>query len=187
MGTLESFLAHYGLAALFLIATVEGDVSLLVAGVMAHLGLLPLTGTILAGAAGNLAGDTVWFLLGRRHSERIRQSRFYWAVGHRIESLARRLGPWQLLAARVVYGTRNASMVFWGQYGLSLLRFLAFDLLGCLTAATGFVLLGYLVGHGTAALAGELRRIEHWLLLAVVAAVAIVAGISRLTRRELER
>jgi len=182
---LEDFLSRHGLAALFILATVEGDLSLLVAGVLAHLGILALPGAILAGAAGNLLGDTVWFTLGRTQRARIRSSRLYRAVGARIERLAARLGPWQLLAARVVYGTRNASMLFWGQLHLAWARFLLIDGLGCLLAATGFTLLGYLVGHGTAALTGEVKRIEHWLLVAVIGGAAIVWAISRLARKEL--
>lgn len=185
MSPLEGVLSRYGLMALFILATVEGDVSLLVAGVLAHLGVLTLEGTILAGAAGNLLGDTLWFALGRAQRERIRSSRLYRAVGIRIERLAAKLGPWQLLAARVVYGTRNASMLFWGQLHLSWARFLLIDALGCLSAATGFTLLGYLVGHGTAALTGEVKRIEHWLVVAVIGGAAIVWAVSRLARREL--
>jgi membrane protein DedA with SNARE-associated domain len=185
MTHLEDFLSQHGLTALFLVATIEGDVSLLVGGVLAHLGILPLPGAILAGAAGNLLGDTVWFTLGRAHSERIRSSGLYRAVGGRIERLAGKLGPWQLLAARVVYGTRNASMLFWGQLRLAWARFLLVDGLGCLIAGAGFTLLGYLMGHGTSALAGEVKRIEHWLLFAVVGGAVLVWAITRLARREL--
>jgi membrane protein DedA with SNARE-associated domain len=185
MSDLQPFLSQHGLVALFFVATVEGDVSLLVAGVLAHLGVLPLPGAMVAGGLGNLAGDSVWFTLGHLHSERIRSTRFYRAVGPRIERLTRRLGPWQLLAARVVYGTRNASMLFWGQLRLPVTRFLAIDALGCAIAAAGFTLLGYVVGQGTEALTGELRRIEHWLLLALGAGMVLVWGISHLVRRKL--
>ncbi len=186
MNPLEAFLARYGLLALFCLATVEGDVSLVVAGVLAHLGILSLPGAMLAGALGNLVGDSAWFWLGRHQAGRIRASRVYQAVGPRIERLARRIGPAQLLAARVVYGTRNASMVFWGQYGLGLVRFLAIDALGCGLAAVGFTALGFGLGLGTAAITAEVKRVEHWLLVAVVGGGVLVAVISRLTRRRLD-
>jgi membrane protein DedA with SNARE-associated domain len=182
---LEPFLSAHGLVAVLVIATVEGDLSLVVAGVLAHLGLLPLAGVIVAGAGGNLLGDLAWFAAGRRFRNRIRHTRIYRVAGPRIERLAARLGPWQLLAARVVWGTRNASMVFWGQQGLAIGRFLLVDALGCALAATGFAVLGFLVGQGTDVLLGEVRRAEHWLAVAFVAGVALVYGISRLARREL--
>jgi membrane protein DedA with SNARE-associated domain len=184
---LERFLSEHGLLALLLLATIEGDLSVLVGGVLAHLGLLPLPGVALAGAAGNLLGDLVWFLIGRRFREPIRGHRIYRAVGPGIERLARKLGSWQLLAARVVYGTRNASMVFWGQHGLAFGRFLLTDAIGCLLAASGFALLGYGVGHGTAALAGEVKRVEQGLLVGVIIGGLLVWGISRAVRRRLGR
>ncbi len=185
MNGLSAFLSHYGLVALFLIAAVEGDVSLLVAGVLAHVGVLPLPGAILAGALGNLGGDCVWFAVGHRNSARIRASRLYRAVGPRVERLAWKLGSWQLLAARVVYGTRNVSMLFWGQMRLPTLRFLLIDSLGCALAATGFTLLGYAVGSSTEALTHAVSRVEHWLLFAVVIGGVLVWAVTRLVRREL--
>jgi membrane protein DedA with SNARE-associated domain len=182
---LEPFLSHYGLLSLFFIAMVEGDVSLLVAGVLTHVGILPLSGAIVAGALGNLAGDCFWFAVGHRHSERIRASRIYRAVGPRVERLAGKLGPSQLLAARVVYGTRNVSMLFWGQMRLPTLRFLLLDALGCALAATAFTLLGHAVGQSTEALVGAVRRIEHWLLVAVLAGCVLVWGVTRLVRHKL--
>jgi membrane-associated protein len=183
---LEQLLAQYGLVALVLVATVEGDLSLLVAGVLVHVGLFPLFGAILAGALGNLLGDSVWFGLGRRLGPVIRATRFYRSLGPRVERLARRIGAWEILAARVVWGTRNASMFFWGQHGLPLGRFLWLDALGCVVASSGFVLIGYGVGQGTTALLGQVRRLEHWLAVAVLVGVVIVWGLGRFVRHELE-
>src|SRR4029453_19389718 len=55
--TLEQFLSQYGLIALSLLATVEGDASLILAGMLAHRGVLSLPAVIIAGAAGNFVGD----------------------------------------------------------------------------------------------------------------------------------
>jgi membrane protein DedA with SNARE-associated domain len=185
--TLEGFLTQHGLLALGLIATVEGDLSLVVAGVLAHAGFFPWWAAVVAGATGNLAGDCVWFSLGRFQSDRIRRSAMYRHVGSRVEGLARRLGPGQLLAARVVYGTRNASMALWGILHLQWTRFLAVDAVGCLLAGLGFVGLGWLLGNGTSSLLGDVRRVEHWLLIAVVLAAVSVWIISHYSRRRLRQ
>ncbi len=185
--TITEFLTRYGAVALFLLATVEGDVSLVVGGVLAHRGLLGLPEVILAGALGNLTGDLGWFALGRHLRERIQGSGLYRKVGPRIEALAARLGAWQLLAARVVYGTRNASMLFWGQHGLPLGRFVAIDLLGCALGSVLFATAGYLLGHGTTAIAGELKHVEVLLLVAVLVGGLLAALLTRLVRRRMER
>lgn len=187
MTPLEQFLSNHGLVALLLLATFEGDLSIVIGGVLAHLGLLSLPGVMAAGAVGNLIGDCAWFAVGRRFRVHIRETRFYQAVGPQIERVARRFGAWQLLAARVVYGTRNMSMVFWGQQQLPLLRFLLIDALGCALAAVGFGLIGNLLGNGTTAVAGQVKRVEVVLLIALAAGALVVWGITRLVRRKLGR
>lgn len=180
---LENFLSEYGLLALFLLATVEGDVSLIVAGMLAHRGLIPAGGAILAGAAGNFAGDCVWYFLGRRARARLRETAVYRHAGPWIERVASRLGPWQLLLTRLVYGTRSASMVFWGQAHLPFPRFAFVDLLGCALASIGFVTLGYLTGQGLQSLVGDVKRIEIGLLIAVVVAALIVWLVTKEVKR----
>ncbi|HTS89556.1 MAG TPA: DedA family protein [Gemmatimonadales bacterium] len=185
MSHLEPYLSRYGLIALYLVATVEGDLSMIVAGILAHLGVLSLPGAMVAGALGNLTGDLAWFWVGHWYSAKIRASRLYAKVGPRIERLAGRLGPWQLLAARVVYGTRNASMLFWGQMRLAPLRFILVNGLGCALAALGFTSIGYAVGESSEVLVGTVRRVEHLLLAGVVIGALIVWGVNRLVRRKL--
>ncbi len=177
---------NYGLLAVFCAATIEGDLTLILAGVVAHLGLFDLGPAIVAGILGNLVGDTAWYLLGRSHARRIRQSRLYERVGPTIERLAHRLGNWQLLAARVVYGTRNASMLFWGLHGLRFGRFVAIDLLGCALWSSLFAGLGFLLSGSAAAIVGRVRRVELYLGAAVVVAAIVVYLVNRLARRELE-
>jgi len=184
---LEAFLSQYGALALFFLATVEGDVSLVVGGVLAHLGILGFPQVILAGALGNLLGDLGWYAVGHHLRERIRTSWLYQRVGPRIERLAGRLGAWQLLAARVIYGTRNASMLFWGQYGLPVGRFILIDALGCFLAAVVFASAGYLLGHGTTSITGQVKRLERLLLIGVLLGGVVVAGVSRLVRARMER
>jgi membrane protein DedA with SNARE-associated domain len=172
--SLEQFLGQYGLISLFFLATVEGDLSLIVGGVLAHRGLFPLAGAVVAGAAGNFVGDCVWYLVGRKARTRLRETDFYRRAGPWIEKVAYKLGPWQLIFARLVYGTRNASMLFWGQYHLPFIRFTLIDLFGCALACTGFAGLGYLAGAELSALLGEVKRIEIGLLFAVIIAGVIV-------------
>jgi membrane protein DedA with SNARE-associated domain len=183
MNPVEQFLAAYGLLALVPLAAVEGDLSLLLAGALSHRGVLWLPAVIGVGALGTLMGDLGWFFLGRRLRDSVRQSAVYRRVGPRIEQLADRLGVWQLITARFIWGTRNASMFFWGQQGLPVTRFLLVDGLSCLLGATVFGTAGYVVGQGAFTLLGHIRQLEHWLLIIVVLAIVVSFGIHRLMRR----
>lgn len=176
---------RYGLVAVFLGAAFEGDLSLILAGVVAHLGIFQFSLAVAAGTVGSLLGDSIWYGAGRFRSPRFRESRLYRRMGPTIDRLARRLGPWELLAARFVYGTKAASMVFWGLHELPLRRFLVIDALGCLLGSLVFTGLGFLVSGSATALLGQVRRFELWLLGFVLVGVLLVYLVHRTVKHEL--
>jgi membrane protein DedA with SNARE-associated domain len=182
---LQELLIRYGPVAVLLGAALEGDFSLILAGVVAHLGIFPLSVAIAAGTLGSLIGDSAWYGFGRFRGPKFREGKLYRRVGPTIDRLARRLGPWELLAARFVYGTKAASMVFWGLHGLTAGRFLLIDALGCTLGTLVFTGLGYLVSGSAIALLGRIRRFELWLLGVLMVGVVIVFIIHRTAKHEL--
>src|SRR5439155_324566 len=80
-------------------------------------------------------GDEAWYVLGPLNSAAVRRSRLYLRAAPLIERLVARLGEREIVLSRFVYGTRIASMFFWGVHGLPYGRFAAFDLVGCLLSA----------------------------------------------------
>lgn len=182
---LQDLLIRYGLLAVAIGAAFEGDFSLIVAGVVAHLGIFGFPYAVAAGTIGSLVGDSLWYGFGRLRGPRFREGKLYRRVGPTIERLAARWGPWELLAARFVYGTKAASMLFWGLHGLRLDRFLLIDTIGCLLGAVVFTGLGYLVSGSATVLLGKVQRVELWMLGVLLVAGAIVFIIHRTARHEL--
>ncbi|MBA3497943.1 MAG: DedA family protein [Gemmatimonadales bacterium] len=182
---LEHLVVCYGLVAVFLGAAVEGDLTLILAGVFAQLGYFPLPLALALGMLGSYVGDLAWFSLGRVRGPRFRASRFYRKIGPRIERLAGRVGVAQLIAARFVYGTKAASMVFWGLHGLPLSRFVIVDAIGCVLGSLVFTGLGYAVSGSAAVLLGQVRRVQLWLLGVVVVGVVLTAIIHWTAKRKL--
>lgn len=181
----QELLIRYGLLAVVIGSAIEGDFSLILAGVVAHLGIFPFPYAVAAGAIGSLLGDLAWYGFGRLRGPRFREGKLYRRVGPTINRLAGRLGPWELVAARFVYGTKAASMVFWGLHGLRLGRFLLIDVLGCLLGSLVFTGLGYLVSGSATALLGKVRRVELWLLGVLLVGAVIVFIIHRTAKHEL--
>jgi membrane protein DedA with SNARE-associated domain len=182
---LEQLVQQYGLLAVFLGAAFEGDFTLILAGVTAHLGYFSFPLAVLAGTLGSLVGDSMWYALGRARGPKFRAGRLYRRVGPRIERLARRFGPAQLLLARFVYGTKAASMVFWGLHGLPIARFFLVDALGAVLGAAVFGGIGYLVSGSATLLLGKVRRVQLWLLGALVVGVVAVFLIHWTAKKEL--
>ena len=184
---LQQLLIQYGLIAVLIGSAFEGDFTLILAGVVAHLGIFSFPLAVAAGAVGSLVGDTAWYALGRFRGARFRGSRLYVRVGPTIERLAAQLGPWQLLAARFVYGTKSASMIFWGLHGLPFRRFLLIDTVGCVLGSLVFTSLGYLLSGSATVLLGHVKRVELWLLGAAIVGVLIVFLVDRTAKHELHR
>jgi len=180
---LEAILTRYGALAVFVGVAVEGEVTLILAGVVAHLGYFDLSTAIAAGALGGMAGDSTLYAVGRRGAAVIRGTALYQRAEPTVERLATWLGPREVVASRFVYGTRAASMVFWGVRGLPYGRFLAFDVVGCVLYAIAFASLGYAFSQSAAALVGNVRRVEMWLLGAAVAALGVALARRFVARR----
>lgn len=182
---LQQLLVQYGLIAVLVGSAFEGDFTLLLAGVVAHIGIFGFPLAVAAGALGNLVGDSAWYAVGRLRGPRFKVGKLYLRLGPKIERLAQRMGPWQLLAARFVYGTKAASMLFWGLHGLPLRVFLLIDAVGCILGAVIFTGLGYLVSGSATVLLGHVKRVELWLLGAFVVGVVIIFVIDRTAKHEL--
>jgi len=174
--TLEEVIAAVGLPAVFVGSAVEGDVTPFLAGVVSHLGALRLPLVVGAATLGTMAGDLGWYWLGRSRGDRIRESRLYRKAAPAVESAVDRIGVAQLFSARFVYGTRIASMIYWGVRGLPLPRFLAIELVSCLAWTTLLSGLGYALSDRAALVVGEIKAIELWLLGALVAGVGVAAA-----------
>jgi len=165
---LEQFLKNYGLAAVFLCALLENDVTFILAGVVCDLGFMEPASAVAAGILGAICHDSIWFAVGHRSSEAIRRSSVYRRVGPLIEGLAHRFGPWQLFFARFFYGTRNPSLLFWGVHRLSIPKFLAIELLALLIWGSLMTALGYFLSDRALQLIGRVKKLEHFLIGGVV-------------------
>lgn len=171
---MERFLIQYGLWAVFFGSMVEADVMPVMSGAVAHLGYFGFAAALTASIGGMFAGDCIWYWLGRKFGSRIEKSAFYRKHLPKTEKFIGKIGVWQILAARIIYGTRNATMLFWGIRKLAFAKFAAINLVGCLIWGTILTSLGYFLSFGTATIIGDVKRVEIGLLIAVAIALFIV-------------
>ena len=180
---MEALIARFGLAMVLLGTAVEGDVTMMLAGVTAHLGLFSIATVVAVGALGGFAGDSFFYAMGRWHSDTIRSTDLYRRAGPAIARFSARFGPLEIIVARFIYGTRVASMVFWGVARLPLWQFALIDALGCALWAAVLGGLGYTLSGSAVLLLGRVKRVELWLL----GALLVCAGLVLLYRAYLQR
>jgi membrane protein DedA with SNARE-associated domain len=168
---METWIIKYGVIAVFLAAMWEADVVPVLAGVAAHRGYCNPAVAIAAASLGALAGDCIWFYLGR--SSGLKNNSFVVRLQSKAELLFRRLGNWQIPASHVIYGTRVATMTFLGARGSAVGRFVLFDGVSCLALTTVLFCLGFALSASVSLILVSVRRVELVLLT-----VAILFGLA---------
>lgn len=180
---MEQFLIRFGLWAVFFGSMIEADAMPVLSGAVAHLGYFGFAGAMAASVGGIFAGDCLWYWLGRGFGHRIEKTKFYRKHLPKAEKFIGKIGVWQILAARVVYGTRNATMLFWGVKKLNFATFAAIDFLGCLVWGTLLTALGYFLSFGVGKIIGDIKRIEIGLLVIIILAVSVIVLIKFLKNK----
>jgi membrane-associated protein len=155
---------------------VPGELALVLGGVLAHQGRVPLAAVMAAGAAGAVVGDTVGYAIGRRVGGRLlaRLPRRLVAPAQveRATALVRRLGGRAVFVGRFTAALRALVPSLAGVAGVPYRTFAAWNLAGGALWATGVVLLGFAAGpawRAAESLAGWAGLV---LLVTVVAAAA---------------
>lgn len=166
---------QYGLYAVFFLAMIEGDITLLLAGVLAHsafFGEHSFLWVLGTGTAGGVAGDQLAYALGRGFRSRVRDYRFYRAARPRIERLTTTFGPLTIFLSKYVYGLRTAACVFYGVAKARYVRFLPISVISCFVWVLLLSGAGYFFHSIVTNFIGDFQRLGKLLLVIVVGGIA---------------
>jgi undecaprenyl-diphosphatase len=137
-------------ASTFLGLVVPGEIAVLVGGVLAHEGRLPLWAVMVAALAGAAVGDQVGYRVGRRHGRRLlaRTPRRFVRSGElrRALELVRRRGATAVVLGRWAAALRALVPGLAGLSGIPQRTFTLANLTGGALWAVTVALLGYLAG-----------------------------------------
>ena len=161
----------------FLGLVLPGELALLLGGVLAQQGRVPLAAALAVGVAGALAGDSAGYWIGRRWGPRLLASGPGRRVGparlHRVESLLLRGGGRALVIGRCTAGARVVLPGLAGMLGLRYRTFALWTGAAATVWAVAHVLAGYAAGAGWRHVHQLTGRVGVALVLAVVAALAV--------------
>jgi membrane protein DedA with SNARE-associated domain len=170
---IEDLIREYGLWAVFFGVMIEGDLTLLFAGVLAHFGLFSFSEALLTSTLGGFIGDLISYLIGFTGKERIKNSDFYQRARPRLERLCARFGIYSVFLVKYVYGLRTASAVFWGFAHMRFRRFGPLTLVSCWLWALVLIGLGYFFSGAIGVIIGRVKRAGILLLVAFAIAIAV--------------
>src|SRR6266487_227781 len=171
---LYDLIGHYGLYAVFILAMVEGDITLLLAGVLAHsrfFGENSFGWVLLSGTFGGFFSNNAAYLLGRSFRKGVRETRFYRSAKPRIERLTRTFGSLSMFLSKYIYGLRWASCIFYGVGRMPYVRFMLVSLASCFVWASVLSGAGYFFSGAVIGFIGDFHRLGKVLLVIVIVGI----------------
>jgi membrane protein DedA with SNARE-associated domain len=171
------------LASLFVLLVAGGvgfplpeDVTLVGSGLLARSGSVAMWQVAAVGVAAVCLADWILYLAGRRYGAGVVRHPMFARVLRRehvdaVEALVRRHGAWGVFLARFVLGTRIATFLSAGTFGVPAPAFAVAEGAGAVLFVSAMVTLGYLFAHQAARVATEVGHAEHWLVLGGLAAI----------------
>lgn len=172
---LNQLLLQYGVYAILILVMIEGDITLLIAGVLAHsafFGDYSFAQVLLWGTIGGCASDNIAYFAGRAFCEGIREVRFYRVAKPRLERLTNKFGPLTIFLSKYIYGLRWAACVFYGVGRMPYLRFVLLSFASCFLWVFVLAGAGYFFSGAVMGLIGDFQRLGKVLLVIVVLGIA---------------
>lgn len=168
---LYELIGQYGLYAVFILSMIEGDITLLLAGVLAHsyfFGEYSFARVLLWGTLGGFASDNIAYFTGRGFRKGVSDIRFYRSASPRMERLTSKFGPLSIFLSKYIYGLRWATCIFYGVGRMPYLRFLLLSLSSCFLWVFILSGAGYFFSGAVIGLIGDFQRLGKVLLVIVV-------------------
>jgi membrane-associated protein len=168
---LSQLIEHYGLYGVFFLVMLEGDITLLLAGVLAHsafFGNYSFLRVLLWGTLGGVASDNLAYAAGRSFGKTVRGFRFYNHAKPRIEKMTDRFGPLSIFLSKYIYGLRWATCIFHGVGRMPYLRFLLLAFSSCFLWVLILSGAGYFFSSAVMGVIGDFRHLGKVLLGIVV-------------------
>ena len=182
MDQLSQIIELYGIYAVFALCTVEGDITLLISGAMAHsnfFGKYSFFKVVLAGTLGGMVGDCIGYGVGRVFHEKAKDYRFYQMAQPRVEKLIDKFGGFAIIISKYIYGIRAAMCVFYGVGRMPFLRFLLLDAISCATWVLVLAGTGYFFSGAITSIIGDFQQIGIALFFVILFAVVIIFAVER--------
>ncbi len=167
---------QYGVYAVFFLCTVEGDITLLISGVLAHSGLFGSYGflkVLFFGTLGGVVGDCFGYMVGRIFHESAKDYRFYQVAQPRVEKLIEKFGGFAVIISKYIYGIRVAVVVFYGVSRMSFWRFLGLSALSCSLWVLILSSVGYFFSGAITSIIGDYQRIGIALFFLVMIGIVL--------------
>lgn len=183
------WLKEYGYAVLFVWSILEGELGLVMAGIMSHTGDMHLIVALIVGALGGFAGDQIYFYIGRYNKsyihKKLHSQKRKFALAH---LLLKKYGWSIIFVQRYMYGMRTVIPMAIGLTKYSGRQFAIINLVSALAWASVTIIPAYYYGDHLLALLAWIKA--HW-YFAIPLIITVVGSIfytlNQLEKRIIEK
>lgn len=182
MEQLSQLIEQYGIYAVFALCTVEGDITLLISGAMAHsnfFGNHSFIQVFLAGTLGGVVGDSIGYGIGRVFRNSVKNYGFYKMAQPRIERLIEKFGGFAIIISKYIYGIRGGMCLFYGIGRMPYWRFLILDIISCSTWVLILSGIGYFFSGAITSIIGDFKQVGIALFFVVLFGIIIFYTVER--------
>jgi membrane protein DedA with SNARE-associated domain len=172
-----------------------GEIAVILGGVAAAAGRMPLAAMILAAILGAVIGDSVGYAVGKRWGDQM----LHGSIGrlplvrHELakhldsaKAFVRKRGPHAVFIGRFTAALRVLVPGLSGMAELPYPTFLLYNVLGAVLWGTTFALLGYLAKNAWERVAADARNVGLALLAAIVLGLIVATVVKRRRERQLD-
>ncbi|HEX5711624.1 MAG TPA: DedA family protein [Sulfuricurvum sp.] len=175
------WLKEYGYIVLFGWSILEGELGLVMAGIMSHTGDMNIFMAIIVGALGGFVGDQIYFYIGRYNKkyihDKLRSQRRKFAIAH---LLLKKYGWPLIFVQRYMYGMRTVIPMAIGLTKYSGRQFAIINFISALFWAALTIIPAYYFGEQLLAILAWIK--SHW-YLAIPLVLTIFGSITFIFKR----
>ncbi len=183
--SMEQIISTYGYYAVFLFACIEGEVALLIAGFLAHQGMMSLHLVMLYAFLGTFFMEQTVFQVGRVYGLRI-IDRFP-KLRPKIEIVFKWLKRYDSLfifSFRFVYGVRNISPLIIGASGISSKKFFFINFFAAIIWAISIAGVGYVFANAIEEMVEHFDEYQRYFFIGLSVIILCTYLIIRLKKRQ---
>ncbi|MCX6062165.1 MAG: DedA family protein [Campylobacterales bacterium] len=175
------WLKEYGYIVLFAWSILEGELGLVMAGIMSHTGNMLLPVALIIGALGGFVGDQIYFYIGRFNKKyihnKLRSQRRKFAIAH---LLLKKYGWPLIFVQRYMYGMRTVIPMAIGLTKYSSRDFAIINFVSAVFWATMTIIPAFYFGEELLKVLAWIK--SHW-YFAIPLVIAIIGSISFIFNR----
>ncbi len=147
---------------LFIGILIEGEVTLIIAGILGFQHALSLPEIIFVAALGAVAKTFLGYAIGSWLSKKWPQSKFLKYIERRILTLLPKFRErpfWSIFISKFVYGANNVTLIFSGYMKTALNIFLRAEFISTIIWLVGFLGMGYFFSYAALTISHDIRKV----------------------------